>query len=132
MSRRPYVRPMPRTWFMVNPAYRFYMLREASCVFDGLYAVNLFYGLVQLAAGPAAWQSWIELQGNPLMILFAVVTFGMTMLHSLTFIGMTPRVMPQQVRKMIADDKVRLAMYGALLVITVGIVAIAALTGGAA
>ena len=135
MSRRPYVRPVPRTWFMDHPAYRFYMLREASCVFDGLYALNLFYGLVQLASGADAWQSWLDFQANPLMVVFAVITFGMTLLHSLTFIDMAPRVMPQQVRKMIADSKVRFAMRGALVAVTVVIVAIAIIngvTGGAA
>ena len=129
MSRRPYNRPMSSTWFMSHPAYKFYMVREASCVFDGLYALNLFYGLVQLATGQAAWEGWLSMQANPLMIAFAAFTFGITLLHSFTFIGMTPRVMPQHVRKMIPDNTVRTGMFAGLALVSAVIVG-AAVAGG--
>ncbi len=114
MSRRPYVRPMKRTWFMDHPFYRNYMIRESSCIFDGLYAINLLVGLIQLVKGQAAWDSWLAFQAHPLMILFTVVTLGLTLYHSVTFIAMCPRVMPQQLRKMVADKTVVAASYGAL------------------
>ena len=115
MSRRPYVRPMKRTWFLDHPFYRNYMIRESSCVFDGLYAINLFVGLLQLKAGEAAWQSWLDFQAHPLMILFTVITLGLTLYHSTTFIAMCPRVMPQPLRKMIADKTVVAASYAGLV-----------------
>ena len=115
MSRRPYVRPMKRTWFMDHPFYRNYMVRESSCIFDGLYAINLFVGLLQLKAGEVAWQGWLNFQTHPLMILFTIVTLGLTLYHSTTFIDMCPRVMPQQLRKIIADKTVVTASYGALI-----------------
>ena len=123
MSRRPYVRPMKRTWFMDHPYYRNYMVREASCVVDGLYCLNLFYGLVQLTRGEAAWNSWLALQANPLMILFTVVTLGLTVYHAVTYFDMTPRVLPQQIRKMVKDDVVNKLMYVGLVVCSVAIVA---------
>ncbi|MDP0562688.1 MAG: hypothetical protein QS721_10345 [Candidatus Endonucleobacter sp. (ex Gigantidas childressi)] len=111
MSRRPFVRPMKRTWFLDHPFYRSYMIRELSCVFDGLYGINLFVGLLQLKYGVDAWQKWLDFQGHPLMILFAVVTLGMTLYHSTTFIAMCPRVMPQQLRKLVPDKTVVVVSY---------------------
>ncbi|MET4695763.1 hypothetical protein [Endozoicomonas lisbonensis] len=127
MSRRPYVRPMKRTWFMDHPYYRNYMVREASCVFDALYAVNLFWGILQLGKGEEAWSSWLSFQANPLMILFTVVTLGMTLYHAVTYFDMTPRVLPQFIRKKVADNVVNKLMYAGLAGISVVILAAAAL-----
>ncbi|MFK0571418.1 hypothetical protein [Endozoicomonas sp.] len=125
MSRRPYVRPMKRTWFMDHPYYRNYMVRESSSFFDGLYALNLFAGLVQLVRGEDAWNSWLALQENPLMILFTVVTFGLTIYHVVTYFDMTPRVLPQQIRKLVKDHIVNKLMYVGLAVVSVIILAAA-------
>ncbi|WBA83012.1 hypothetical protein [Endozoicomonas sp. GU-1] len=125
MSRRPYVRPMKRTWYMDHPFYRQYMIRESSCVFDGLYAINLFVGLMQLVKGQAAWNSWLAFQANPLMILFTVVTLGLTIYHAVTYFDMTPRVLPQQIRKMVKDSVVNKLMYVGLAVVSAIILAAA-------
>lgn len=125
MSRRPYVRPMKRTWYMDHPFYRQYMVRESSCVFDGLYAINLFVGLMQLVKGEAAWNSWLAFQANPLMILFTVVTLGLTIYHAVTYFDMTPRVLPQQIRKMVKDSVVNKLMYVGLAVVSAIILAAA-------
>ena len=124
MSRRPYVRPMSRTWYMDHPYYRRYMVREASCVFDALYAVNLFVGLVQLSRGAETWNSWLALQAHPLMILFATVTLCMTLYHVITYFDMTPRVLPQIVRKMVKDSVVNKLMYLGLAGVSVLIFAV--------
>ena len=125
MSRRPYVRPMKRAWFMDHPYYRNYMVREASCVFDALYAVNLFWGILQLGKGAEAWNSWLSFQANPLMILFTVVTLGMTLYHAVTYFDMTPRVLPQFIRKKVADNVVNKLLYVGLAGISAVILAAA-------
>ena len=124
MSRRPYIRPMSRSWYVDHPYYRNYMVREASCVFDALYAVNLFVGLVQLTRGAEAWNGWLTFQAHPLMILFATVTLGMTLYHAVTYFDMTPRVLPQAVRKMVKDDVVNKLMYVSLAAVSVVIFAV--------
>lgn len=123
MSRRPYTRPMPATWFMSNSAYRFYALRELSCIFNLLYCINLFAGLFQLR-NAEAWASWLNFQGNPVMIAFALVTLAMTVLHAVTFIDMAPRVAPQQLRKMVPDNTVKAGMFGGLAVVSAVILGI--------
>lgn len=121
MSRRPYVRPMKRTWFLDHPYYRKYMIRESSSIFDALYAINIFIGLLQLRASGDAWQAWLKFQTHPLMICFAVVTLGLTLYHSVTFIDMCPRVMPQPLRKLIAEKLVIAASYGAFIAVSTSI-----------
>ncbi|WP_422138699.1 hypothetical protein [Endozoicomonas sp. ALC020] len=119
MSRRPYVRPMKRTWYKDHPFYRTYMVREATCLFDALYSINLFFGILQLTRGKDAWEAWLSFQANPLMILFTVVTLGMTLFHAVTFFDMTPRVLPQQIRKIVADNVVNKLMYAGLAAVSV-------------
>ncbi|MTI13276.1 fumarate reductase subunit C [Sansalvadorimonas verongulae] len=131
MSRRPYVRPMPGNWFMKHPAYRFYMLRESSCVFNLLYCINLLNGLFKLAAGPDAWNAWMTMQGNPLMVVFALVTLGLTLIHTITFANMAPRVAPQQVRKAVGDMPIRNGLLGGVVVVNIVIIALAAMGGTA-
>lgn len=125
MSRRPYVRSMKRTWFMDHPYYRNYMVREASCVFDMVYALNLFFGILQLSNSQEAWEGWLAFQAHPLMILFTVVTLGMTLYHAVTFFDMTPRVLPQQLRKMVADNVVNKLLYVGLAGVSAVIIAAA-------
>ncbi len=129
MSRRPYVRPMPANWFMEKPAYQFYMVREASCLFSLAYCINLFIGLVHLVSGPESWASWLAFQSHPAMIVFAQITLLMTLLHAITFINMAPRVSPQQVRKMVPDNVVRAVMFAGLAGISAVIVAVVAMAG---
>ena len=123
MSRRPYVRPMKRTWFMDHPYYRNYMIRESSSIVDGLYCLNLFDGLIQLTRGEVAWNSWVAFQAHPLMILFAIVTLGLTIYHSVTYFDMTPRVLPQQIRKMVKGSVISMLMYVGLVICSLVIVA---------
>lgn len=125
MSRRPYVRPMKRTWYKDHPFYRTYMVREATSLFDALYSINLFFGILQLTRGKDAWEAWLSFQANPLMILFTVVTLGMTLFHAVTYFDMTPLVLPQQIRKMVADNLVNKLMYAGLAAVSVIIFAAA-------
>jgi fumarate reductase subunit C len=45
-------------WWRRSPAFRAYLLREASSVAIAVYALMLLAGLVCLLAGPEAWAGW--------------------------------------------------------------------------
>lgn len=47
-KRKPYVRPMPSTWWKKLPFYRFYMLREGTAVPTVWFSIVLIYGLFAL------------------------------------------------------------------------------------
>src|SRR6516225_7577854 len=59
MSRRPYLRQMPRGWWLRQPRYTAYMVRELTSLFIALYSVFLVLGLVRLAQGSAAWDDFL-------------------------------------------------------------------------
>ena len=61
MTRRPYIRPVRRySWWLSQPRYVRYMLREVSAVFIGAYILVLIVGLLRLSQGPAAYESVIQ------------------------------------------------------------------------
>jgi fumarate reductase subunit C len=54
-KRKPYVRPMPSTWWKKLPFYRFYMLREGTAVPTVWFSIVLIYGLFALKHGAESW-----------------------------------------------------------------------------
>jgi len=66
MSRRPYIRELPRTtWWLAQPRYIRYMLREISALFIGIYVLVLIVGLLQLSAGRAAYEEFLASTAGP-------------------------------------------------------------------
>lgn len=91
-----YRREIKPTWWTETPFYRLYMLREATAIFTLLYSINLIFGLSALVKGKKAFLAWAASQSNPLMILFALVSFLMVGYHCYTWFDATPKVMPLQ------------------------------------
>ena len=89
----PYVRPM-RGWWWRNPYYRWYMLREMTCVFVTAYAVVLLVGLVRLARGRDAYEAWRASLDTPLALAFHAVTLLLVAYHAATWIAVMPKSMP--------------------------------------
>ena len=50
MIMKTYVRPMG-SWWLHNLFYRWYMVRESSCIVITVYAVILLWGLMRLVEG---------------------------------------------------------------------------------
>lgn len=94
MTRPPtWIRPM-RRWWLRLPFYRWYLLREATCVFVAAYALGLLAGLLCVAAGPDAYGVWRAVISSPLSIVFhgiAVLAFGF---HAWTWLKVIPKTLP--------------------------------------
>lgn len=89
---RPYVRALPRVfWFTRRPRYVRYMARELSCFFIAGYGALMVAGLAKLAAGPAAWQGFLEALRSPASIAFLVVALGFALYHSMTWFNLAPK-----------------------------------------
>lgn len=92
---RPYVRPLPRVfWFTRRPRYVRYMARELSCFSIAAYGVLMVVGLANLAAGPAAWQGFLEALRSPASIAFHVAALAFSLYHSITWFNLTPKAIP--------------------------------------
>jgi fumarate reductase subunit C len=90
---RTYTRPMTG-WWLKNPFFVRYMIREGSSVFLAIYSIILLVGLLRLAQGEAAWNAWREALASPWSILFhwlALLTVGY---HAYTWWKVAPKTAP--------------------------------------
>ena len=107
MSRRPYVREIPKfRWFFRQPRYLRYMARELSCLFIGAYALMMVWGSKQLADGPATWGAFLERLHSPSSIAFHVLALGFALYHTITWFNLTPKALPVQVGEEFVPDGV--------------------------
>ncbi len=131
-KRKPYVQPMPRTWFLKNPFHTRYMLREGTSIFVGLYSLLLVWGLACLVKGEAAWNHWLSAMEHPLYIVFHIVALLAALYHAITWFSLAPKAMHlQQGDKKLSDTPVVIVHYVAFVVATVVILGFVA-WGGAA
>jgi fumarate reductase subunit C len=98
MSRRPYVRKVERSWWLQQPRYVLYMIRELTSLFIGLYCALLVVGLVRLAQGRAAWDEFVAAFSSPLGVIFQLLCLAFAIYHSLTWFALTPKAMPMMIK----------------------------------
>jgi fumarate reductase subunit C len=97
VTRKPYVRAVPRTWFLRHPRYVRYMAREFSCLFIGAYTLLLVVGLKRLTEGPEAYADFLDALGTPLAIAFHLLALMFSAYHSITWFRLTPKALPVQI-----------------------------------
>jgi fumarate reductase subunit C len=88
-----YVRPM-EGWWKKNPFFLRYMAREATAVFVYLYGLLLVIGLVNLAAGESAFNSWLAWLGSPLGLAFQLASLAVFAYHTWSWFVIMPKTMP--------------------------------------
>jgi fumarate reductase subunit C len=91
---RTYRRPVSGWWWQRSAFYRWYMLRELSCVFITLYALVLLFGLYRLTQGADAFDAWKDALGSPLAMIFHAVALVLVVYHSWTWFKVMPKTMP--------------------------------------
>ena len=95
MSRRPYVREPSKTgWWLKQPRYIRYMMREISAAFIGFYVLVLIAGLFRLSQGEAAYRAFLATAEGPVGVTFAVVAMIFAIYHTYTWFQVTPKAMP--------------------------------------
>jgi len=95
MSRRPYIRELSKTgWWLKQPRYIRYMMREMSAAFIGIYVLVLITGLFRLSQGEAAYEAFLTTAEGPAGLTFAVITMVFAIYHTYTWFQVTPKAMP--------------------------------------
>jgi fumarate reductase subunit C len=74
----------PAGWWLKNPRYFLYMLRELSAVFAALWVVAFMLQLPKIAGGPEARAEWIRDIQSPGWIAFSFVAFLFLLYHAWT------------------------------------------------
>lgn len=92
-ARRPYLRPMAG-WWRKNPFFLRYMLREGTALAVAAYAFVLLAGLVCLARGEAAYNSWLQALTSPLSILLHLLALALMVYHSWSWFDIMPKTLP--------------------------------------
>ena len=90
---KSYVRPMDG-WWLKNPFYIRYMVRESTALFVAAYALYLLCGLARLAGGEAAWQGWLHELSSPVAIVFHIIAMIAALYHTVTWFKVSPKVTP--------------------------------------
>ena len=111
---KTYRRPM-RAWWRRNPYYRWYMVREASCVVITIYALILLVGLARLRQGPTAFLAWQLALARPLALAFHAVALVLVVYHSWTWFKIMPKTLP---RLPIPDGAIVAAGVSAVVVVS--------------
>ncbi len=90
----PYVRQIPRSWWLRRFVYTKFMFRELTSVFVGLYLIELLCFVTRIPKGPEAVAEFFTAIRSPGWIIFHVVTLLLALFHTITWFNLTPKVMP--------------------------------------
>ena len=93
----PYVRPMPRTWYLRTQPFRMFMIRELTSFFLAGYLVFLLVILARLGEGPEQYAALRETLRSPLSLVGHGLAFCAALYHSITWFNLTPKAMAVRV-----------------------------------
>lgn len=126
MSRKPYLREMPKSWWLARRNYTSYMAREVSCVFIGAYSVLIVVGLHRLSQGPAEYGAFLDALRSPLGMVFHAAALVFALIHTVSWFSLAPKAMPLQFgEKTLPGGAVVMAHYAAWIVVSAGVLLIA-------
>ena len=93
MTRKPYRAPQRWNWWQRNPAYRRYLLREATALPLFVYALVLVTGLYRYTQGQLAFTRWLEALQAPGWLAFHALAVAACVLHAVTWIDLVPKLL---------------------------------------
>ena len=89
---RPFVRPVPSTWWLKRRVYFLFILRELTSVFIAVYLILFLNLLYQLSLGRQAYEIYLDFLATPGMIVFHAVAFVAALYHTFTWFGLLPNI----------------------------------------
>ena len=103
---KPYIRPMPATWWLKRTPYLFFMVRELTSVFVAAYVVIFLVMIRRLLEGQAAYEAFLASLRSPLAILFHMVALAFALFHTITWFHLTPKAVAVR----IGEERVKPAL----------------------
>lgn len=90
---KTYRRPMTG-WWLKNPFFVWYMIRELSAVLLSIYAAILLVGVFRLSQGEAAFDAWRAALATPGSIVFHAIAVLFVVYHTWTWFKVMPKTAP--------------------------------------
>jgi fumarate reductase subunit C len=84
-----YYQKLPTTWWLHNPRYFRFMIREVTSVFIAIFLVVFLVELYQLSKGPDAYSAFVARLSSPGWILFHLVALAFALYHTVTWFNLT-------------------------------------------
>lgn len=128
--RKPYNPPVEATWWIKNPFFFRYMLREGTAACALFVALELVFGIFMFlmsdlnavvvtaqSAAPYLW--WVQdFLGHPLIMLINLACLGGILFHAVTWFALMPKAvrvfMNKHTTELLPESFVQSALYGAL------------------
>ena len=89
---------MSRLWWLGRRSYVFFVLRELSSIFVAWSVVFLMLLIRALAQGESQYRDFLAWAANPWVVVLNLVTLAFLVLHSVTWINLTPAAAVVKVR----------------------------------
>ena len=121
MSRKPYIRKLPKSWWLKQGRYTSYMVRELTCVFLAAYTVLVLVGLYRLSQGPAPYDAFLQALRSPLGIAFHAAALVFALIHTVTWFGLAPKAMPLRIgEQAVPAGAIVMAHYAVWIAVSAG------------
>lgn len=129
-AQRTYIRPMG-AWWQRNAFYRWYIVRELTCVAVLVFALELLAGVWRLSQGRAAFDAWRAALANPWALVGNLVVLALMAYHAWTWLAVMPKTMPFVVvgGRRVPDRMIVLAAFGAWIVASIVVFVVVAWVG---
>jgi fumarate reductase subunit C len=112
-----------RLWWLRRRPYLVFVIRELSSVFVAWSVVFLLLLVHAISAGDRQYRRFLDLAGNPGMIVLNLVALGFVVFHAITWFALAPQAIVVRVRgRRVPGEAILLLHYLAWAVVT-GVVA---------
>jgi fumarate reductase subunit C len=90
--RKPYIREVSRSWWMSDPFYIKYMIREATAVLNLIVSIELLIFCLIAAIDPNNAERTIsDLIQSPAIIILNIIALIAAMYHAITWFNLMPK-----------------------------------------
>jgi fumarate reductase subunit C len=83
-------------WWLRNPRYLAFQLREIGGVVSALYGLLFLNLLMQLSAGESAYTAFMTLMRTPPVLYLNIVLFGLVVWHAISWFMLIGKAQPIQ------------------------------------
>ena len=95
---RWYRRRVSVWWWLQNPRYTGFVLRELTSVFVAFFAGVLLWQLRAVVQGPEAYAQFLARLSMPLFLTLHAIAFAFVLFHAVTWFNLAPKAMVVRVR----------------------------------